>query len=183
MSEEMHLPISPIISKFAKTTDQIINDPNIYVENFPLDPWTPVIKTNNFMQQTLSRNLAFDDVDMRWTRLIANKYSYLVTGKKTVELYSFDDVTVTTASPKGVYLKDLEYEEITINSKSNGLGFVWVAGSQTGAVDDYVYIGSMNFAGNELGKCLVIRQQFKYLQISWNSITANRVWSGWIEAR
>jgi len=183
MTTTTHEDLTPIVSKYAKLTDQIINDPNIFVEDFPLDPFTPIIKTNNFLQQVMSRNLGYDDVEKNWTRLIANKYSYLVTGVKTIDLHSFDDLTVPVMTPHGVFLKNIEYEEITIFCKCDGIGFVWVAGSETGLIDDYAYVGSMNLSGSELGKCLIIRQQFKYLQISWNSCNAPQIWSGWVRSR
>lgn len=52
-----------------KTVDQWILDPNIFIKDFPLDPATKWIKTNNFMQQSLARILGYDYTNNQWARM------------------------------------------------------------------------------------------------------------------
>lgn len=57
------------IEKKKKTVDQVILDPNIFIKEFPLDPWTPYLVTNRFIQQTITRLLAYNPDEKMWIRV------------------------------------------------------------------------------------------------------------------
>lgn len=57
------------IEEQKRTVDQWILDPNIFIKDLPLDPTTKWIKTNNFVQQTISRMLGYDYTNNEWVRM------------------------------------------------------------------------------------------------------------------
>jgi len=57
----------------AKLTDQIIQSENILIKDFPVIPWTPYYKTNNFIQGTFSRMFGFSTEESKWIRMLVNK--------------------------------------------------------------------------------------------------------------
>lgn len=57
------------IEEKKKTFDQRILDPNIFVKDFPLDPWSAYPKTNNFIQQSIARSLGYSPDEGKWVRL------------------------------------------------------------------------------------------------------------------
>lgn len=61
-----------------RTFDQSILSENIYIKDFPLDPWTPFLKTNNFVQQGINRLLAFDLAEKKWVRIRADSEGKLI---------------------------------------------------------------------------------------------------------
>ena len=90
-----------VIDEKKKTTDQIVLDPNIFLVDFPLDPWTPYIKTNNFLQQGISRVLGYDPTLKKWARLQVDSDGKLqVSGITTLELSKtyFSDGTTWRAA-------------------------------------------------------------------------------------
>jgi len=66
------------IEKKKKTVEQIILDPNIFIKDFPVDPWTPYIHTNNFIQQGVNRLLGYDSAEGRWRRLACSTDGWLL---------------------------------------------------------------------------------------------------------
>lgn len=61
-----------VIDEKKKTIDQLVLDPNVQIKDFPVDPWTPYMKTNNFIQQGVNRILGFSAEDGKWVRLNVN---------------------------------------------------------------------------------------------------------------
>lgn len=57
------------IDEKKKTQDQLVLDPNVQIKDFPVDPWTPYFKSNNFIQQGVNRILGFSTGDGKWVRL------------------------------------------------------------------------------------------------------------------
>jgi hypothetical protein len=82
-----------LIEEQKKTRDQAVLDPNIFIKDFPLDPFTPYLKTNNFIQQGVNRLLGYDSGSLAWIRLKADSDGYLRNRATLLEREAFD-VTV-----------------------------------------------------------------------------------------
>lgn len=74
------------VERKKRTVDQAVLDPNIFIKDFPLDPWTPYLVTNRFIQQTVSRMLGYSPTDLKWVRLNVDEDGKLeVSGITTLE--------------------------------------------------------------------------------------------------
>jgi len=85
-----------IIDQKRKTIDQFILAPNIFLGDFPVDPWTPYLKTNNFVQQTISRMLGYDAASGKWWGIRADSSGYL-RNRATIFDHEATDYTVFDA--------------------------------------------------------------------------------------
>lgn len=94
------------IKEKAKTFDQAILDPNIFIKDFPLDPWSAYPKTNNFIQQGITRALGYSPDEEKWVRLRVDSDGRLyttseVTALQNVNLYArrYKDVVIADSVP------------------------------------------------------------------------------------
>jgi len=69
-----------------RTQDQLVLDPNIFLKDFPVDPWSSTQWTNNFIQQGINRCLGYSSDDSKWVRLNVDEDGKLeVSGITTLE--------------------------------------------------------------------------------------------------
>lgn len=74
------------IEEKYRTTDQRIQDPNMFVKDFPVDPPGLFLKTNNFVQQGLNRLLAYSPTEEKWVRVRVDKHGRLAMSQETAEM-------------------------------------------------------------------------------------------------
>lgn len=60
------------IEDYKKLTEQFIVDPSVKITNLAIEPWTPYWRTNNFIQNSFSRLLAYDKTAAEWERLLTD---------------------------------------------------------------------------------------------------------------
>jgi hypothetical protein len=118
------------IEKKKKTVDQTILDPNIFIKEFPLDPWTPYLVTNRFVQQGINRILGYNPTEKKWVRLQVNDEGKLEVATITTVQNKFYNGTdwenlpgLAGVGPYSV-LRDREFEDVTLASAEslNALG-------------------------------------------------------------
>lgn len=126
-----------------KTFDQYILDPNIFVKDFPLDPWTQFLKTNNFVQQTISRLLGYSDTEQKWIRVKMDSSGRLITtaevtapANQTLVGRSYKEWVITTGTSvaaggtlthAGIDVND--YSRVTVLVSSSGNSTVYIQAS------------------------------------------------------
>jgi len=132
-----------LISLKKKTMDQAILDPNIFVKDFPLDPWTPYLKTNNFVQQTISRILGYSETEQKWVRIKIDDEGRLITtgeveapGAVTLEGRKYKEWTIAdgvdlaaggTLTHTGIDVNDYSGVSILVSSTGNSTVYVQIS--------------------------------------------------------
>lgn len=84
-----------------RLTDQLFINPDIETSGFPVNPYTPYYRTNNFVQQTLSRIFGYRTDDEKWYPLNVDSL-----GKLQVS-------TVATIGAS-IFLRNREAKDVTI---------------------------------------------------------------------
>ena len=134
-----------------RTMDQFILDPNIFVKDFPLDPWTPFLKTNNFVQQTISRILAYSPDEEKWVRLKVDEDGRLIT---TAEVTAPSNITLAgrlyekwtiadgvslpaggTLTHEGINVNDYSGITVLVSSTGNSTVYIQVSDDNTNWYD------------------------------------------------
>jgi len=139
------------ISEKKKTFDQLVLDPNIFVKDFPLDPWTPYLKTNNFVQQTISRILGYSDTEEKWVRIKIDSEGRLITtaevtapavqtlgGRLYKEWTIAEDVSVSaggTLTHTGIDVNDYSGISVLVSSTGNCTVYIQVSDDNTNWYD------------------------------------------------
>jgi len=108
------------VEKKKKTIDQSILDPNIFITDFPLDPWTPYLVTNRFIQQGINRMLGFNPTTKKWVRLNVDDEGKLEVATITTVQNKFyngtdwENITGLTGVGPYTVLRDRDFEDITL---------------------------------------------------------------------
>lgn len=135
------------IERKKKTVDQSILDPNIFIKDFPLEPWTPYLVTNRFVQQGISRCLAFSETESKWVRMKVDSEGRLITtaevaaptvvilqGRKYGEFVVADAVSVAaggTLTHTGVDVNDYAKKTVLVSTTANCTVYVQVSDDNT----------------------------------------------------
>lgn len=93
-----------------RLVEQIITDPKFLLQNVDLSPYTPFLRTNNFVQQTASRLFAYNPTEEKWTRLYTDDEGRLVLSPEVTDgaqIYLKDREFVTTTVFDGITLPGL----------------------------------------------------------------------------
>lgn len=60
------------VRKFQKPlrqVEQLLQDPSVFIKDMRIEPHTPLLRTNNFLQNTLARNLVFSPSERKFVRM------------------------------------------------------------------------------------------------------------------
>lgn len=77
------------VEEKKRLTDQFFINPDIETTGFPVQPYTPYYKTNNFIQQTLSRIFGFYPTKEKWKPLYTDESGRLLVSPEKTEGASF----------------------------------------------------------------------------------------------
>lgn len=89
------------VDEKKKLTEQLFINPDIEIPSFPVSPWTPYFRTNNFIQQNIARLMGFNPTEKKW---------YPVFVDTTGRILTSPEITAGTQ----VFLKDREAITISI---------------------------------------------------------------------
>lgn len=56
-----------------RQVEQLLQDPSVFVKDLRIEPFTPLLRTNNFLQNCLSRLLAFSPTENRMVKVRADE--------------------------------------------------------------------------------------------------------------
>lgn len=174
-----------------KLQEQIFIDPSMETVGFPVQPWTPYYRTNNFIQNTASRVMGFNPAEKKWRPAFVDEQGRLLTSpdptagmhvllknRETVTIKEFENEVVPATTAITHVGEDVrEFLNKTIMISTSGAATVYVQFSDDN-VNFYewksIEDSDLTFACTNEKICFGFQDHARYVRIViYNSSSSN----------
>lgn len=167
------------------TKDQKILDPDIFIDQLPVDPFTKDIWTNNFIQQGLNRLLGYNPDEKKWARIRVDSAGKLhirditIGGREAEDVTLFDTVSLVDdglLTHEGIDVSTYAGKTILLSTTGTCTLYVQFSNDNTNWYDWCDAAGTaMSFTVNNVKKAIGVDDHCHYIRLIVHNTSGSTV--------